>query len=103
MSFHRTGFFGFGGDFFQTVNTPRTEQKLCALRAEGDCRRRAESAGRAGDENPFVFQRRFHGAKNYSEWSDFFSSSLRKRLKASDNLSNKNPTASAHAQPMTTA
>src|SRR5208283_3909609 len=37
---------------------------LCAFRTERPCRRCAKSARRTGDQDPFVFQRRFHGEMN---------------------------------------
>ena len=56
MRLRRAGLARFGGDFFQAVNAPRAEQEFRAFRAERPGRRRAEAAGRAGDEHPFVFQ-----------------------------------------------
>ena len=60
MRFRRAGLFGCGRDFFQAVNAPRAEQQFRAFRAKRPRRRRAKPAGRAGDEHPFVFQRKFH-------------------------------------------
>ncbi len=46
------------GNSFQSFNASGAEQQIGALRAEGRGRRGAETAGSAGDQNPFVFERR---------------------------------------------
>ena len=46
--------FAFSGDGFEAVHTAGAEQKLRALAGKGACGGGAESAGSAGDENPFI-------------------------------------------------
>jgi hypothetical protein len=91
------------GDFFQAVNAPRAEQKFCALRGK-----RAAAAAPKPLDAPVMrthlfFNGDFMVRKNYSVVSRFLFSSSCQNLNPPDNLSNKNPTTSAHRQPTMTA
>ena len=54
MGFRRAGLAGFGGDDFKAFHAPRAQKQAAALGAKTAGRRRAESAGSAGDQNPFA-------------------------------------------------
>src|SRR5207249_3219484 len=56
----RTGFLCFGGYGFESINTPRAEHQFGAFSRERARGRGAETAGGAGDEDPFVGKRGWH-------------------------------------------
>ena len=57
------GLAGVDGGLFEAIHAAGAEQQLRARRAERPRRRRAEPAGRAGDENPFVCKSCWHNGR----------------------------------------
>jgi hypothetical protein len=57
----RPGSGRFRSDGLEPVQAPRAEEQFRAFPREGARRRGAEAAGRAGDQDPFIGQRRCHG------------------------------------------